>query len=164
MRRLEGVDAASVRIHFKAAARVALGASCGRAQCGTVIVKDGKTLGTGSNGPALGHDHGRRCDEPINNSIKPKYDKTSCVHAEWRAILDACKRHGKDLAGSTLYFIRVGVNGAFTDAGQPFCTVCSRLTLEAGISSFALWNDDGADIYDAKEYDDLTYQYYSDIA
>jgi hypothetical protein len=75
------------------------------------------------------------------------------VHAEWRAVIDACKRGGINVEGSRLYFMRIDKDGNFTDAGDPFCTVCSRLTMESGVSEFALWNAQGADVYDLAEYD-----------
>jgi len=78
------------------------------------------------------------CDEGWNLESKPKYDKTCCVHAEWNAILDACKANPGKLEGSTLYFMRIDEEGGFTDAGEPFCTVCSRLALQAGVAYFEL--------------------------
>lgn len=139
--------------YFKAAAEVAVQATCRRANCGSVIVKDGKIIGEGFNGPAIGNETNRRCGALWDYSIKPKYDKTCCVHAEWRAVIDACKRSGADIEGSRLYFMRIDTNGNFTDAGNPYCTVCSRITMESGVGEFALWNGGGADVYDIAEYD-----------
>ena len=51
-----------------------------------------------------------------------------------------------------LYFMRVDDEGSFTDAGEPYCTTCSRFTLESGISQFALWNEGAAAIYHTAEY------------
>jgi hypothetical protein len=58
------------------------------------------------------------------------------------------------------YDMRVNDTGEFTDAGDPYCTTCSRLTLESGIGEFALWNRDGADIYGAPEYNQKSYDYF----
>jgi hypothetical protein len=55
----------------------------------------------------------------------------------------------------------IASNGDFTDAGEPYCTTCSRLTLEAGIGQFALWNDNGADLYNAAEYNKKSYAFFT---
>lgn len=56
--------------------------------------------------------------------------------------------------------MRVDDNGQFTNAGEPYCTTCSRFTMQAGVAEFALWNDNGADVYTLPEYNDLSYRYY----
>jgi hypothetical protein len=65
------------------------------------------------------------------------------------------------IPGSTLYFMRVDEVGGFTDAGDPFCTVCSRLAMEAGIDEFALYNENGADIFTTPEYNKKSYAKYT---
>ena len=82
------------------------------------------------------------------------------MHAEWRAVLDACKHNADKIDGSVLYFMRLDDQGNFSGAGVPYCTNCSRLSMEAGIGEFALWNKDGADIYHINEYDRLSYEYF----
>lgn len=160
MRRVTGAELQLIEPFFRRAGEVAGDATCRRAKCGTVIVKDGEVIGSGYNGPPL-HDESRRtCGKTWDYDKKPKYDLTCCVHAEWRAVIDACKRDGEKVNGSTLYFMRVDDNGSFTDAGQPYCTTCSRLTMESGVSEFALWNDEGADIYELPEYDMLSYEFH----
>jgi deoxycytidylate deaminase len=161
MRRIEGEELASVRPYFEAATSVAAQATCHRAKCGSVIVKDGVILGEGFNGPPLGDESRRMCDAYLALEKKPKYDKTCCVHAEWRAVIDACKKNGNAVEGSVLYFMRVDDDGAFTDAGEPYCTTCSRFTMEVGVGEFALWNDNGADAYTLPEYDQASYDYYA---
>lgn len=160
MQRITGSELGAIRPYFEAAAAIAQNATCERAKCGTVIVCDGEIIGEGFNGPALGEESNRTCGDEYDLDIKPKYDKTCCIHAEWRAILDACKRNADKIAGSVLYFMRVDDSGNFTDAGDPYCTTCSRMTLEAGIGQFALWNAEGADIYDADEYNRRSYEYF----
>lgn len=159
MKRISGPEVGSHREYFERAAVIALDAQCYQAKCGTVIVKGGKIIGEGFNGPPLGKESNRTCGTSRDTSIKPKYDKTCCIHAEWRAILNACKAHGNNVKGSTLYFMRIDETGAFTDAGLPYCTDCSRLALESGISYFALWNDGGIDMYTTEEYDRASYAY-----
>lgn len=160
MKRVEGQEFDVIRPYFEAAARVADEATCLRAKCGSVIVKNGVIIGSGYNSPALNDEGQRLCAADMNTDIKPKYDKTCCIHAEWRAVLDACKTNADKLAGALLYFMRVDDQGRFTDAGEPFCTVCSRLTMESGVAEFALYNNDGADIYPLDEYNKKSYDAY----
>ncbi len=56
--------------------------------------------------------------------------------------------------------MRVDENGKFTDAGEPYCTTCSRFTMESGVGEFALWNDNGADIYTLAEYNQKSCEFY----
>jgi deoxycytidylate deaminase len=145
---------------FELAAKVASDATCQRAKCGSIIVKDGAVIGAGFNAPPRNDEKRRTCGSKWNYGKKPKYDLTCCVHAEWRAVIDACKNNSNKVDGSTLYFMRVDEHGNFTDAGQPYCTTCSRLTMESGVSEFALWNNNRADIYTLPEYDELSYSFY----
>lgn len=160
MERIEGPAFEAIRPYFLEAALVAQEALCHRARCGSVIISGDEMIGRGFNAPAGGREDQRLCDIELDTTKRPKYDKTCCVHAEWNAILDACKTNPNRLAGSVLYFMRVNEAGECTDAGEPFCTVCSRLTLEAGISYFALYNNEGADIYPADEYNQRSYTSY----
>ena len=160
MLRVEGPELTAIRPYFKVAAQVAKRAKCERARCGAIIIKGDVMLGQGFNGPPLGKESDRTCLAEWDRSKKPKYDLTCCIHAEWRAIVDAAKKHGDEVLGSRLYFMRVDDQGQLTDAGVPCCTVCSRLTMEAGIAEFALWNNGGADIYAADEYDRLSFDYF----
>lgn len=160
MQRISGEAINQITPYFQLAAEAATKATCHRARCGTVIVKDGEVIGSGYNAPPLNDENRRTCNEVWDYSKKPKYDLTCCVHAEWRAAIDACKRNSDNIEGSTLYFMRIDENGEFTDAGEPYCTTCSRFTMESGVSYFALWNDSGADIYTLPEYDELSYSYH----
>ncbi|HEX7484011.1 MAG TPA: hypothetical protein VF281_02565 [Candidatus Saccharimonadales bacterium] len=160
MKRVEGEAFQSIKQYFEMAAVLAEDATCLRAKCGSVIVKNSVVIGKGFNSPVLDDENQRLCSADMDTSIKPKYDKTCCVHAEWRAVLDACKTSADKLAGSVLYFMRVDDNGDFTDAGDPFCTVCSRLTMDAGVGEFALYNNEGADIYPLAEYNEKSYEAY----
>lgn len=160
MRRVEGEEFQTIKPFFEAAADTAKDATCLRAKCGSVIVKDSVIIGKGFNSPALDDESQRLCSADMDTSIKPKYDKTCCIHAEWRAVLDACKTDADKLAGSVLYFMRIDAAGNFTDAGDPFCTVCSRLTMESGVEEFALYNNEGADVYTLDEYNSKSYESY----
>ena len=164
MQRITGRQLATALPYFTAAAEQAKNSTCYNGKCGTVIVKDGQIIGQGFNGPALGSEANRTCQSDYDLSKKPKFDKTCCIHAEWRAILDACKRNADKITGSVLYFMRVDDDGNFTDAGAPYCTTCSRLTLESGVAQFALWNADGADVYDSTEYNKKSYSFYEKVS
>lgn len=86
--------------------------SCGRAQVGCVIIRDGRLICSGYNGP-LKHDCDKRCDleKPCINAI----------HAEANAIAFAAK-NGIRLKGSTMFI-------TFSP-----CTKCAELIIQSGIS------------------------------
>ena len=135
-------------------------ATCYNARCGSVIVdEDEDVIGRGHNAPPNNDESQRMCNKEWDLSSKPSYDKTCCVHAEWNAILDACKNAPDRLARATLYFMRIDDNGGFTEAGKPYCTVCSRLALGSGLGFFALWNK-GPEIYTTTEYNSRSYDYH----
>lgn len=147
--------------YFTQAGEVATQATCHQAHCGSVIVSaDDVVIGRGYNAPPLNDESQRKCDAEFTSDKKPNSDKTCCVHAEWNAILDALKNHPDKVQGSTLYFMRVNSDGEFTQAGDPYCTVCSRLALQSGISSFGLWND-GPQMIDTRKYNLISYDFYS---
>lgn len=147
-------------MYFRRAAEVATQATCLRARCGSVIVSpQGVIIGEGYNAPPLEDESQRRCDDGYDLSSKPKSDKTCCVHAEWNAILNALKQDALGVAGSTLYFMRVDGKGRFTEAGKPYCTVCSRLALQSGVATFGLWNE-GPEMIDTDAYNISSYQFH----
>jgi deoxycytidylate deaminase len=161
MRRVEGTELERIRHHFQAAANEAQLATCLRAHCGSVIVsKAGEIIGRGHNAPPLDDETQRTCDSTWDYSKKPKYDLTCCVHAEWNACLGLLKNNAAKVDGSVLYFMRINEKGDFTDAGEPFCTTCSRITMQTGVAEFALWNNNGADVYASPEYNRLSYEYF----
>ena len=141
------------------AAVVARGATCHRARCGSVIVKDGVVVGEGSNSPPGGLESQRRCSNEKDAYHRKVTDKTCCVHAEQRAIMDALRRTPDKVRGSRLYFIRVDEDGDLTRAGAPYCTICSKMSLDAGVSEFVLWHEDGVCVYDTEEYNDLSFRF-----
>ena len=147
---------------FKEAGRIALGALCLRAKCGAVIVaSDGVMIGSGYNAPPTDDVSVRKClSKNYDRTKKPKYDLTCCVHAEWRAIIDALKNDAEKVRGATLYYVRLSDEGNIRPSGKPFCTVCSRLALDVGISAFGLWHEDGVMLYDANDYNERSYMYH----
>ena len=144
---------------FGEAVRVAHAALCARARCGAVIVKDGVLIGEGYNAPPRDDVSARRCADVYDRSKKPKYDLTCCLHAEWRAIIDALSK-GNPLAGATLYYVRLDQAGERKPSSAPFCTVCSRLALDVGITTFALWHETGIVCYETGDYNDRSYAYH----
>src|SRR3989344_4114295 len=140
------------------AAKMAEKALCFKAKCGTVIVKDGEVIGEGHNAPPLDREENRTCDKEFGFG-KPKYDRTCCMHAEWRAIMEALKTNPEKIMGSKLYFTRVDNGGKLKKSGKPYCTVCSRMALDAGIDKFILWHEKGICEYDTEEYNRLSYGY-----
>ncbi len=147
--------------YFKEAVVEAKKSLCLRDKCGAVIVFDGEIVGRGYNAPPQDDVLQRKCHLELVHSDKPKSDRTCCMHAEWRAILDAVA-NGK-AKGSTLYFVRVDEEGKIKSSnGIPYCTVCSRLALDVGIASFGLWKKDGAKMFDTKIYNNLSYQFHEE--
>lgn len=140
------------------AAKVASKALCLKAKCGTIIVSNSEIIGEGYNAPPLDKEENRTCEKEFGSG-KPKYDRTCCVHAEWRAIMDALKRNPDKIKGSKLYFARVSERGEIKRSGKPYCTVCSRLALDTEIAHFLLWHDEGICEYPTNEYNLLSYQY-----
>lgn len=142
------------------AARVARRALCHDARCGTVIVAEGMIIGEGFNGPPSGREDQRRCYISKTAYHVRVTDKTCCVHAEQRAIMDALRRNSDNLSGSRLYFVRVDTDGeSIRAAGKPYCTICSKMALDAGITEFVLWQKEGIVVYETGEYNRLSFAY-----
>lgn len=146
---------------FQEAAKVAQKAMCLRAKCGSIIIKGGKIIGEGYNAPPLDDMKNSFCSVEKNFKGKPGYDNTCCMHAEWRAILDAIKNNPDKITGSTLYFTRIGNDNNIIKSGEPLCTVCSRFALDVGIKEFVLWHDKDICVYQTDEYNNLSYKYIS---
>ncbi len=145
--------------YMREAAQEASKALCLRDKCGSVVVLDGEIIGRGYNAPPQDDISQRKCELDLVESTKPKSDRTCCVHAEWRALMDAVKNK-KDISGATLYFTRVDGEENILKSGKPYCTVCSRLALDLGLSYFVLWHEEGIKKYDTKTYNDLSYQFH----
>ncbi|MFA6228054.1 MAG: deaminase [Patescibacteria group bacterium] len=159
MRYLEGEEKTTAEKYISAAAEVAKQATCERSKCGTVIVNNGQIIGSGFNSPAGNLESQRRCQALKRDLHSKVTDKTCCVHAEQRAIMDALRRQPDRLSGAVLYFTRLSDNGEATESGQPYCTHCSKLALDVGISKFILWHKEGIGAYPTDEYNLLSYQY-----
>ena len=145
--------------YINEAVKIASRSSCLNSRCGSVIVKDGEIIGAGYNSPPLDKEEFRTCLDEYKLPQKFKFDRTCCVHAELRAIMDALKRNPDKILGSRLYFIRLDNDGNIKKVGKPYCTVCSRMALDSGIIEFVLWHKEGICVYGTGEYNKLSYQY-----
>lgn len=143
------------------ARETACGATCTDARCGAVIVADNVVIGRGYNSPPGERESQRRCARHKDSYHRKVTDKTCCVHAEQRAIIDALRTRPDKLAGSTLYFVRIDAEGAVAPSGTPYCTICSKMALDVGIAYFALMHADGIRLHDTQEYNTLSYAYQS---
>lgn len=158
MEYLKGKQESEAILWMNEALEVAKRALCLKARCGTVIVKNDEIIGKGYNAPPLNQEENQICNKEFGLG-KPKYDKTCCMHAEWRAILDVLKRNSEKIRGSKLYFVRVDEDGKVKKSGEPYCTVCSRMALDVGIDKFLLWQKEGICEYSTNEYNRLSYEY-----
>ncbi len=158
---LSGEEEKKALEYISKAAEAARLASCERSKCGSVIVKASEIIGSGFNSPPRNSESQRRCSCKKDSYHKKVTDKTCCVHAEQRAIMDALAKNPDKLAGSTLYFVRLDANGKPSRAGDPYCTICSKMALDAGIAEFALWREEGVCVYDTEEYNTLSFHFES---
>lgn len=159
MRFLTGNERKKALAYIARCAEIARGATCGRSQCGSVIVYHDKEIGIGFNSPPHDLDEQKRCAQEKNTYDKKVTDKTCCIHAEQRAIIDALRKYPSKIPGSRLYFIRLDADGAPSRAGKPYCTICSKMALDVGIAEFVLWHEEGVCVYDTDEYNDLSFQF-----
>ncbi|MBW2995187.1 hypothetical protein KY312_02455 [Candidatus Woesearchaeota archaeon] len=157
MRILTGFAEKVAMKYINKSAEIAKSSKCLRSKCGSVIVKDDETIGQGYNSPP----GDRTLEKCLKDNLPAdfKSDKTCCVHAEQRAIMNALARNPDRIKGSRLYFIRLDENENPKRAGRPYCTICSKMALDAGIKEFVLWHEEGICVYDTKEYNTLSFQY-----
>ena len=139
------------------AAEVAKESTCLRSKCGSVIVKDGEIIGEGFNSPP-GNSSGR-CSCEKDSYHKKVTDKTCCIHAEQRAIFDALSNNSDKIKGAILFFIRLDPEGNISNAGKPYCTICSKSALDVGIKEFVLLYEEGLVAYETEEYNLLSYEF-----
>lgn len=166
MRILEGSELDQTVSWFELVRQNALQSTCKRARCGTAIARmfgDEYILGFGFNQPPGGSK--ARCE---NYSLQPgfKSDKTCCIHAEQVAILNALMNRGLshnkqavELSYARLYFARIDDDDKLKPSGQPYCTICSKMALHVGIREWCLIHKSGVTVYDAAEYNELSFNY-----
>lgn len=145
-------------MYFGQAIAEARKSMCERRKCGSVIVSlAGEIIGRGFGSPPADDASQRRCERKHELDPGFKSDKTCCIHAEWRAILDALRHHPAKIEGAALYFAAVDEEGEHVFAGAPYCTICSKMALDVGLSWFGLWHETGIRMYDTREYNDLSF-------
>ncbi len=132
---------------------------CERKKCGAVIVKNGKVIGYGFNSPPGNLESQRRCSYSKADYDPKVTDKTCCVHAEQRAVMDALKKNSNFISGSRLYFISLDDEGNKNFAGKPYCTICSKMVLDSGVKEFILWHEEGITVYNTEDYNDRSFAY-----
>jgi len=160
MRIITGEESELVKKYMGIAVETAKKATCARSRCGAIIVTpDGQIIGEGFNSPPGGLKSQCRCGNEKRLYHEKVTDKTCCVHAEERAIIHALRTHPESVPGSTLYFVRLDEDGKLHYSGAPYCTICSKLALDVGITYFVLWHRKGITIYDTEEYNDKSYAY-----
>jgi deoxycytidylate deaminase len=159
MKILTGEKADIAAGHMMQAARIAADATCKRRLCGSIIVSHDVVIGRGFNSPPQDQENQRRCDVRKDSYFLKVSDKTCCIHAEQRAILDALRHHPDEIVGSRLYFTSLDDSGTIKRSAKPYCTLCSKLALDTGVAEFVLWHDEGISVYDTDEYNDLSYRY-----
>src|SRR3989344_1023965 len=157
MKILSGEEAKKAFAYLHDAATAAAYAGCFRSKCGSVIVKDDQIIGKGYNAPPLDV----KLEYCLKDSLPSNFksDKTCCMHAEQRAIMDALQHHPDKLPGSRLYFIRLDEQGQKKKSGDPYCTICSKFSLDAGIGEFVLWREEGLCVYDTVKYNELSFKF-----
>lgn len=131
-------------------------ATCTRSKCGSIIISGNEVIGVGYNS--------QPCDTVMScfkDTLAPtfKSDKTCCVHAEQRAIMQALKNNPDKIVGSTLLFIRLDENDNPKRSGSPYCTICSKMALDAGIKYFTLWHKEGWTAYETNYYNQESFKY-----
>lgn len=152
--------------------------TCQRSKCSSVIVyyEDYETKQIRINGEfnrpyiLLGAGYNSMPQNKVGKCFKDdlpanfKSDRTCCVHAEQRAILNA---FGQDrghyyIKNSILFFQRYDLEGNIIPAGLPYCTICSKMALDVGIAYFCLYHKKGWTAYDTREYNDLSFAFNGD--
>ena len=130
---------------------------CKRSKCGSLIVaSNGEVIGLGTNSQPCNIE--ARCFKD-DLSANFKGDKTCCVHAEQRAIMDALSNRPLMVKGASLWFLRLDENNQPKPSGDPYCTICSKMALDAGISKFMLFRREGWTEYDTAEYNRLSFEF-----
>lgn len=134
---------------------------CKNARNGAVIRNGRIVIGRGFNSPPLNKEEFRTClDEYSIPKKKVKFDRTCCVHAEWRAVMDALKNHPKSIKGSKLYHVRLDEKGNAMKMDKPFCTTCSRIILDSGVGEFVARHKKGVVAFSTGEFNRLSYKFF----
>ena len=156
---LQWKELTKAKQYFDIAWKVAKNATCTRSKCWCVIVKDDKVIWTWYNTPPKDLETQRRCTCDKSSYHRKVTDKTCCIHAEQRAIMDAIRNHPDEIEWADLYFIRLDKEWNMAKAWKPYCTICSKMALDTWIKHFLLRHEEWITEYDTEEYNLLSYQY-----
>jgi len=97
MRYLHNEEDLDARGYLFECVQLAQHATCQRSRCGSVIVQDGQIIGSGYNTPPHNLESQRRCSCAKENYHRKVTDKSCCMHAEQRAIIDALQHNADKL-------------------------------------------------------------------
>ena len=156
---LQWKELTKAKQYFDIAWKVAQNATCTRSKCWCVIVKNDEIIWRWYNTPPKNLETQRRCTCDKSSYHKKVTDKTCCIHAEQRAIIDAIKKHPDKIEWADLYFIRLDNEWNMAKAWKPYCTICSKMALDTWIKHFLLRHEEWITEYDTEEYNLLSYQY-----
>ena len=162
MRYLSDEEKIIAEKYIEEAVRVAQRATCERAKCGAVIVNNDEIIGTGFNSPPSDDEKERRCAIKKDEYHEKVTDKTCCVHAEQRAIMDALRRNPDKVKGAKLYFARFYSDGQRRVLGgkiQLYCTICAKMMFDVGIAEFILMHQNGVRAYSDYKYVNDSFNY-----
>lgn len=159
MRYLEGTELRVARKFLEEAQREARKSTCKSRKCGAVIVRNHMVVGRGFNSPPKDLESQRRCGANKGSLDSKVTDATCCIHAERRAVSSAIKKRSTTANGSTMYFTSVDDDGKRIHSGKPYCTDCSKMALDEGVSEWVLEHSWGTILYGAEEYNELSYNY-----
>ncbi|MFH1638005.1 MAG: deaminase [Candidatus Woesearchaeota archaeon] len=156
MRYLKGEEKEKAEYFLKKAEEAANKAKCLKSSRGVVIVKEGRVIGEGWNGPLE-----EICNKCLREDIKDDSRTELCrgMHAEQRAIINALKE-SHSLEGSTIYLIRLK-NGIQKPEKGPSCSHCSKMMLETGVKEFVEVEKEGIALYTAEEFYKLSMEYFT---
>jgi len=156
MKILAGKELEEAKQYLYMTMQVAEFSKCLRTKSGSLIVNGGMVIGKGFNSPPLN----LSIESCLKDALPLDFDSdaTCCVHAEQRAIMDALRAHPEKIKGSRLYYVRLDTKNNLLFAESPYCTICSKLALDAGIGEFVLWHSKGICVYDTVEYNALSFQ------
>lgn len=159
MEYLEGKLEKEAEKYFYITIEVAKNSNCLKAKCGSTIVKNNEIIGKGFNSPPANLESQRRCLCDKKSYHDKVGDKSCCIHAEQRAIMNALINNPQKIKDSRLYFIRLDLENKIIKSGNPYCTHCSKLALDSGISEFVLWHEKGICVYNTEEYNELSFKF-----
>tara|TARA_Y100000310_G_scaffold345284_1_gene463404 strand:- start:240 stop:851 length:612 start_codon:yes stop_codon:yes gene_type:complete len=165
---LTGHDLEQARIWMKYLKRVATHSTCTRSKRGAVIVKYGKAIGTGVNGPHRGFESW--CKPCMRSELgvphKTRYELCSGEHAERAALDDNNKRipevreisrYAVNPWEADMHHLALDDSGKPVGSGEPSCPPCSGQILKAGIGRVILWHGgEEFEAYSARTFHELS--------